>query len=912
VGGWNGSGYAVSPGANANITFGSGGSLSTTGNIWLNAGNAIIQDAAASITANTLSIGNTNGGSLPGGVSLLGTNMVNVLAAQIDSSTGGLTFKNGKTLTIGSGNYFNGIVATGNTAPINITTTAGNISVNQNITSAGPVSLTSSMGAIAEAGGIINTAGLLTTNSSLGTLLNGANTVGSFNATNTTSGTIALTNTATNLTLTGISNTAANGDVTVNNTGMITNSAPISASNVSLKAGKMALAGGTIKGNSSVNLLSANAIDVGTVASDLSNALELSNAELNTITAPVLRIGDISSGAIDIKSPLALLNFYTTLSLTSGGAITQQAGATIAVSALKASGASVTLTEANPVGVISGSATAGDFRYRSSNLLTLSTVDGTSGITVPVAHNIALESAVGINQQAGANLNGGGLALKTKGSVNFLNSGNNVNKVAADLNLGGLGTGDFSLFGGNNLTVGSVLSADGSTWLQGITTNNQAIKVTSNILSIAQLINAGSAEVELKTDTLAWDVTGNGKVVGSLIDIEPYTAGRPITVGAACIGGPGTCLSVTELWRVLAPTIGIGSNTTAGDIFVSGITSGISTLTDRNAATTRIGLISNGGITQSATGINVQDLGIKANGAVILGAANNITNLAAKTLGQSFTFNNGQGFNVVQMSGGTASTNYYNSNLEYNIIGIDTCSTTGSCGDVTLTSTGAILESSVPITAANLTINSGGDVSLAGSNYVSGMLDISAGGNIYSRTKGVTAMNRLNATNGWIDVENVGGFILGSTVLSPGKTVVNAAGNIMIKAMSPLTVNGAIASSGGGVGLTASNGDTLTINAPISAPNGISLAGGTLSGSYAGSYMQYFNGGTGTSKPDSTGSTPETLSNTIIDSIDQTTAGVLGTTAQLGGQLLADESSNSAGESTDSSGKGKNSKQCTK
>ena len=406
---------------------------------------------------------------------------------------------------------------------------------------------------------------------------------------------------------------------------------------------------------------------------------------------------------------------------------------------------------------------------------------------------------------------------------------------------GGTTLGPVSAYNGIGIRASSPLTVNG-----GITSTIGRISLSASALNINSLINASSAEVELKTDTLAWDVTGNGKVIGSLIDIEPYTAGRPITVGAACIGGPGTCLSITELWRILAPTIGIGSDTTAGDIFVSGITSGISTLTDRNAATTRIGLISNGGITQSATGINVQDLGIKANGAVILGAANNITNLAAKTLGQSFTFNNGQGFNVVQMSGGAASTNYYN-NLEYNIIGIDTCSTTGSCGDVTLTSTGAILESSVPITAANLTINSGGDVSLAGSNYVSGLLDISAGGNIYSRTKGVTAMSRLNATNGWIDVENIGGFILGSTVLSPGKTVANAAGNIMIKAMSPLTVNGAIASSGGGVGLTASNGDTLSINAPISAPNGITLAGGTLSGSYAGSYMQYFNGGTGTS-----------------------------------------------------------------
>ncbi|MGZ5009594.1 MAG: two-partner secretion domain-containing protein [Methylobacter sp.] len=942
VAGWNGSGYAVNPGANANIIFGPSGSLSTSGNIWLNAGNAITQDAAAAITANTLSIGNTNGSALPGGVSLLGTNMVNTLAAQIDSSTGGLTFKNGKTLTIGSGNYFNGIVATGNTAPINITTTAGNISVHQNITSAGPVSLTSSMGAIAEAGGIINTTGLLTTISSLGTMLNGANTVGSFNATNTANGNIALTNTAANLTLTGISNTAANGDVTLNNTGMITNSAPISASNVSLKAGKMALAGGTINGRNSVSLLSANAIDVAaTTTGDALSTLELSNSELNTITAPVLRIGDASSGAIDIKSALALTHISSALNLTSGGAITQQASATIAaLPGLSLSGASVTLNQANGAGVISGNATSpgGQFSYTSANPINVTTVDGVSGITTNNG-NVSLTANSGdllIPDQINAGT--GTVNLKAiSGSV--FGTGTSPDIIAGNVLIraynnitgsGGLhinaplisllgatnGFIDVESFSSNTtletvsayddimIKASSPLSVNG-----GITSTIGDIYLSATALNINNLINS-SAEVELEADALTWDAAGSGRVVGNLVSIQPYTDGLPITVGAPCIGGPGTCLSVTELWRILSPTIGIGSDLT-GDIFVSGITSGVSTITDRNAATTRIGLISNGGITQSTTAINVQDLGIEANGEVILGAANNITNLAAKTLGQSFTFNNGQGFNVVQMSGGTTSAGYYNH--EYNIVGINTCSITGSCGDVTLTAAGSILQSSAPITAANLMINSSGDVSLVGSNYVSGMLDISAGGSIYSRTKGVTAINRLNAANGWINVENIGGFILGSTALSPGKTVVNAAGNIMIKAMSPLTVNGAVASSGGSVGLTANNGDTLSINAPISAPNGITLAGGTLSGSYAGSYMQYFNGGTGTST--STGSTTEALSNTVTDSAEQVIAGVLGTTTPQSGQLLIDEltkSNSSTGESTDSSGKGKNSKQCTK
>jgi len=934
IAGWNNTGWAVTPGT-GNISFSAYSSLSTVGDVWLNAGNAISQESTSQITADTLSIGNTNGGNLPGGVSLLGNNIINTLAAQIDGG-GNFTFSNGKALTIGTGTYFNGI--SGNSSAINIIS-AGDVTIGQNVSSAGSVSITAG-GAITEAGGIINTTGLLTTNSIGGTTLNGANTVGSFNATNATSGNVEFNNTATNLTLTGISNSAANGDVTVATTGMITNSASINANNIKLKADKMTLAGGTINGSSSVNLLSSNAIVISDVFTHQLGTLELSNSDLNTITSPILRIGDISSGAIDIQSPLALLNFYTTLSLTSGGAITQQAGATIAVSELNASGASVTLTEANPVGVISGSASSsgGQFSYTSANPIHVTTVDGVSGITTNNG-NVSLTAASGdLNISKQINAGTGTVKLNaTSGSVS--GTGLNPDIIAGNVNIsaynnifgwGGLRiyaplisqlsatTGSIaieSLSGGTimgavsayddiKIRASSPLSAN-----SGITSTIGDIYLSATALNINSLINAGSAEVELETDALTWDASGNGQVIGNLINIQTYTDGLPITVGASCIGGAGTCLSVTELWRVISPTIGIGSDLT-GDIFVSGITNGVSTLTDRNTATTRIGLISNGGITQSTSAIDVQDLGIEANGEVILNAANKISNLAATTWGHNLTFNNAQGISIIQMSGGATPSNYYD--LEYNIVGIDTCSLV-SCGDLTLSSTGAITETSAPITAGSLAIKSGGDVHLADLALNAGTLEISAGGNIYSRSMGVSQMTSLNATNGWIDVENIGGFMLGSTAITPGTTVANAAGNIMIKAMSPLTVNGAVTSSGGGVGLTASNGDTLAINAPISASNGISLTGGTLTGSYADSYLQYLNNGTGTDTSGSKESAIETLSNTVTDSTEQVTAGVLGTTPQSGGQLLVDESNISAGESTAPiSIKGKNSRQCTK
>ncbi len=206
---------------------------------------------------------------------------------------------------------------------------------------------------------------------------------------------------------------------------------------------------------------------------------------------------------------------------------------------------------------------------------------------------------------------------------------------------------------------------------------------------------------------------------------------------------------------------------------------------------------------------------------------------------------------------------------------------------------------SATIKAGNLTAYSGGDVSLAGSNLITGVLDISAGGNIYSRTQGVSRISGLSAPNGWIDVENVGGFILGSSTVNQGATVANAAGNIMIKAKSPLTVNGAVTSAGGSVSLTASNGDILSINAPISAANGVILTGGTLTGSNAGSYLQYFNTGT---------SSGSTLTNSIAD----ITAVVVGTAPQSE-QPLADKSNiNTASSADPTEEQYKRLKQCNK
>ena len=148
--------------------------------------------------------------------------------------------------TIGSINATNstsGNIALTNTANpltiIGISETGGTVTVimwcnfdTGTISAAGgnAINLTSTgaSGSITESGGLISTTGLLTTNSVTGQTLNGSNTIGSNYSTNSTSGNIALTNTANPLTIIGISEKG--GTVrTVSNAGAISDTGKISA-----------------------------------------------------------------------------------------------------------------------------------------------------------------------------------------------------------------------------------------------------------------------------------------------------------------------------------------------------------------------------------------------------------------------------------------------------------------------------------------------------------------------------------------------------------------------------------------------------------------------------------------------------------------------------------------------------------
>ncbi|GIZ51427.1 two-partner secretion domain-containing protein [Noviherbaspirillum aridicola] len=177
-------------------------------------------------------------------------------------------------------------------------------------------------------------------------------------------------------------------------------------------------------------------------------------------------------------------------------------------------------------------------------------------------------------------------------------------------------------------------------------------------------INVGSGHVDFVADHLAL----NAMVYAKEASIRPSSNGRSITVGQAnCF--IEKCLSITNLHRVAAETIGIGYDPLddyyddnpssalrynnygespyyydygyAGPIHVAGITNtGRGAISDRNGVTKLIGLLTDSQVTQSGA-INVDTLGVLAGGDVQLNhSGNRVSRVFGTAWDGNFTFSN--------------------------------------------------------------------------------------------------------------------------------------------------------------------------------------------------------------------------------------------------------------------------------
>jgi hypothetical protein len=555
-------------GGNLNVTGTTGTIINAPGNtVTLAASAAIVSSTGAGVTdvgGNGLVI--TSATAVGTSSNFLKTAVMS-LGAMVGS--GGLWITNTGSLTI------TGITATGG-GSININNT-GSITITGTVSAAagGAVNLTASA-AISESGaGLASTNGILTTVSSGGTLLNCANLVGSFHATNTISGDVGLSNTFSPLTVTGIGVTGG-GSVNVNNGGALTISGAVSTAangNISLTANNGVLTVGTAvtAGGSGMVMLTStgtgNAIVVqgqvtstsGDITANASGAITQSGGGLfatsglltTTSSRGQTLVGvngvgsfhatNTASGNVLLNNTFATLmitgitNLVGSISVGNVGALTTS-GAVMSGAdsfgngvSLTASGGTMTIgamIAAGGSGSIALSATG-----TSSDVLVNAAVNNASGGISALAGHAITESGAGAfgtsglldtTSSAGQTLNGTNTAATLNASNGF--SGNiafmNTATLLSIMRISERGTGTIAVNNTGDVTVAGTVSAD---------MGSISITLTGSLIVNAAITTPGAVTLQ-RTGQANGAITINAVITGSPINILGNAGNDIITV----------------------------------------------------------------------------------------------------------------------------------------------------------------------------------------------------------------------------------------------------------------------------------------------------------------------------------------------------------------------------------------------
>ncbi|HEY0585759.1 MAG TPA: filamentous hemagglutinin N-terminal domain-containing protein [Pseudoduganella sp.] len=374
------------------------------------------------------------------------------------------------------------------------------------------------------------------------------------------------------------------------------------------------------------------------------------------------------------------------------------------------------------------------------------------------------------------------------------------------------------------------------------------LEARSGLLQVAAPLQADM--VHLNAD--AMDFTAD--VTASMASLTPATAGHSITIGAAC---GSACLSLTQLNRIAAATLGIGNRddgsgepapgtkpgTSAGSTGAdtgTGFGAGaihIGGAANLHPLTTRLGLITTAGITQdtanAAAGLKVQELGIESGGSVQLDhGGNQVARLAAVAGAGQLDFRSALALSVVRLQGGNATTD-----SGYDINGIQVG------GTATLHSGGVLATEGAAIKAARLVARSAAGIGSAAAALQTFVAELDAESSASSGIAPIVISNNAGApapltvlglklapgNGGAIALDNYG-----PTTLAAGALVSSDSGDIRLTAHSPLSIYGSVLSHSGDILLEAGNsgsgGDNLLVAGGAlvkSSLGNVTLLGGT-------------------------------------------------------------------------------------
>jgi filamentous hemagglutinin family protein len=538
--------------------------------------------------------------------------------------------------------------------------------------------------------------------------------------------------------------------------------------------------------------------------------------------------------------------------------LTQAVGATISARALvaKSNNGDVILSENNSTGLIAGAA-AGDFSYKSTNAIFLTSIGPTAtsqaGINA-VSGNVTLESASTITEDTNPSASGAiikaiDLVLKSNGDVSLKNA-NEVNSIDAS-----------TITGGNfefrnhavSLDIDAALSVNAGKKMAIAVTGGQPLSVNANLTAplgielFASTVNFTNASisaaggiVKVFADTIgvtSSTVSGNSGVL-----LAPLSSTLPIKVsgdcsGALCLDPTGTLstgvISSTKLQLGLSSgftnTFGTALPATNSILFESSL--------DRNTASTSdtLVLMSAGNISASSAGITVDTLAaISASGSVVLNSASNVLGTLAGSAGTNFEIGANSNLTIGTL---TAPDGSSYSGITAGTVKLDVDDTNSITGSGVITAptklslfggsfgtSGQYLQTRTPLldAIADLDIYISNNTSANSGTLTTNSLDCSS----------APCISGVRSMNGSVTISNYGHLITTDTASGSGVSGVMAKGAVTLTANSPLTVGlSGVNSSNGSVTLAANNGGTMTINGNVTASGSINLTAGSIGGS---------------------------------------------------------------------------------
>ena len=768
-----------------NISVTNNGALSTTGAITTAANGNIL---LVSSGTETIGASVTAGGS--GTVDLTATGAASdiVVNANVESATGALTLDAGKNLTLNSGNA----------------STSGNVNM-----IAGK--------AISEAGSGFVTSGLLTTHSSTGTTLNSANQVSAFNATNTTSGDISLTNSV-SLEIAEIDETG--GNVSVTNAGTVTVLGPVTATS----GGAVAL---TATGGTSEILVNAN---IQSATGDLT----LSAGENVTLNAGSLS----TSGAINLLAGKTISEAGT--GFVTGGLLTTQ------------SSAGTTLNRANQVTSFNATNTSsGNISLVNSGALNVVSISETGG-------NVSLANAGTVTVSGPVMASGGGaIALKSTGATSDILVNANIHSSTGGLTLDAgenvtLNAGNLSTSGAIHLTAGKAISEAGTGFVTGGLLTTQSS--TGTTLNIANQVTGFSA-----TNTSSGDISLANRVSIEIAKIDESGGYVSVTnTGTVTVSGPvtttgGGAVDLTATGATSDILVNANIRSATGDLTLSADKS--VTLNAGNLNTTgSVNLIAGKAISEAGSGFVTSGfLKTVSSTGTTLNSSNQIMSFnATNTTSGDIRLMNAGLLNVLAISESGGNVTITNDGT----MTVSGPVTAAGGGAVALTTTGTasdiVVNANIQSVTGALTLIAGEDVTLnAGNLTTSGSVNLTAGKGISESGAGLiaggllttqsstgTTLNTANQVTGFKATNTTSGDIsLVNTGLLDVLAINEAGGNLSITNAGTITVSGAVTADGGGaVDLTASGVTSdILVNATIQTATGpLTLDAGENLTLYAG------------------------------------------------------------------------------